>query len=274
MSTFLSFIIAALPVCNAEVCKDVGSGLLWENDKFGMFAYGPTEYHRWSGLDVFNKSGEGTSCISWLKDPKLNDFFKHPNFHDNRGNGMDNYAMGAARGVGGVALWADGEWKTYTPWIESKIICATDDVLEIELVYPEFSCLGKMTYHITLKRGEYFYKNVVTFEFPERMHSAFRVGPGIDLEPKRGHYGSLKAGDNFVSLFEDPRGADGSTMSAIVVPRSEKIEFMTDHLNCRVLAFKKASFTYYAGASWTGRGEFKSAGDWHRMVEEFASTLK
>ena len=38
------------PVCNAAVCPERQNDFVWENDKFGMRAYGPGEYHKWSGL--------------------------------------------------------------------------------------------------------------------------------------------------------------------------------------------------------------------------------
>lgn len=263
-------------VCNAAVCPRVGGCLAWENDKFGMYAYGPEEFHRWSGLDVFNKSGEGTSCIAWLEDPATSDFFKHPNFHDNRGTGMDNYTMGASRGVGAVAVYGDGEWKTYPNWIESKILHVGDDYCEFELVYPACSMLGKMTYHITLKRGERFFRNDVSFEFPERMRGDFRVGPGIDLEPKRDHVGSLVEEPGLVSLFEEPKGkdgAEGSAMEAILVADPSAVEVLTDRQNCRVLAFKTAKFTYWAGAAWSLAGEVTTAAAWHEIVRRFQRDL-
>ena len=273
----LAVVTATNPVCNAAVCPDVGSCLAWENDKFGMYAYGPTEFHRWSGLDTFNKSGEGTSCISWLTDPATSDFFKHPNFHDDRGTGMDNYTMGAGRGVGAVAVYGDGEWKTYTNWIESKIIHTGDDYCEFELVYPSCSLLGKMTYRITLRRGERFFRNDVSFERGELIRGDFRVGPGLDLEPKRDHKGSVVEGPGFVSIFEDPKGKDGvegSAMSAIVVADPAEVEVLTDRQNCRVLAFKKGAFTYWAGYGWSKAGEIVTAEAWHAAVKDFAEKLK
>lgn len=182
---------------------------------------------------------------------------------------MDNYTMGASRGVGGVALFADGEWKTYPDWETSRIIHTGPDYCEFELVYPAFSAAGRMTYHITLKRGERFFRNDVSFE---RMPKDFVAGPGIDLEPRRDHKGSLFESAGVVSLFEDPKGRDGnegSTMSAIFVRPGEKIETLTDHMNCRVLGFRgKAKFTYWAGASWSTAGEMISAEQWHEHVRQ------
>ena len=266
--------LAASPLCNAEVCPQNQNALIWENDRFGVYLYGPGNHHCWSGVDVFNKSIPGSAAIAWSKDPKLTDFFKHPNFHDNRGEGMDNYTMGAGRGVGAVALWADGEWKTYGPWEKSEIIHTGDDYVEFKLVYPAFSALGKMTYHITLKNGENFYRNDVSFEYPNRFRPEWRVGPGLDLEPKRDHKGSIGEEPWYVSLYEDAKGKDGSSMSAILVKNDSDVETLTDMQNCRVLGFKQANFTYYAGASWSGEGVYTDAKKWHDAVRDFCYNLK
>jgi len=266
-------------VCNAVDCQGRDGGrvhdFVWENDKFGMRAYGPGDSHVWTGLDVFNKGVSRNACIEWMLDPVRSTHSSKPNLHDNLGEGMDNYALGAGRGAGGVAMFADGEWKTYSNWESCRRIHVGDDYLEFELVYPAFSAAGKMTYHVTLRRGERFFRNDVSFE---RMPPDFLAGPGIDLEPKRGHKGDLVEEPGLVSLFEDPKGEggrDGSTMTAVFVAPGASVERMTDHLNCRVLAFKgQKSFTYWAGASWSSAGEITAASAWHELVKNFRKEIK
>lgn len=271
---FLAFI------CNAVDCQGRDGGLVhdfvWENDRFGMRAYGPGDCHIWSGLDVFNKKASVRNvCIEWMLDPVRSSHASRPNLHDNLGEGMDNYTLGASRGVGGVALYADGEWKTYPNWESCRRIHVGDDYLEFELVYPAFSAAGKMTYHVTMKRGERFFRNDVSFE---RMPKGFLAGPGIDLDSGRDHKGSLFEDPGLVSLFEDPKGAngaDGSTMAAIFVADPSQVTPMTDCMNCRVLAFKgQKSFTYWAGASWSLAGEITTAGQWHETVKNFRKETK
>ena len=271
----MSGVLLIAAICNCAVCPERANDLVWENDKFGMRAYGPGEYHKWSGFDVFNKNTASNVCIRWTRDANYNHPDVTPNFHQNLGEGMDNYTMGASRGVGAVAMFADGEWKTYPDWDTSRIIHTGDDYLEFELVYPAFCAAGRMTYHITLKRGERFFRNDVSFE---RMPKDFLVGPGIDLEPKRGHKGSVVEGPGLVSLFEDPQGEngkDGSTMEAVFVASGEAVEPMTDLQGCRVFAFKgKKNFTYWAGASWSLAREITTPEQWHVCVTNFRKGLK
>ena len=129
-----------------------------------------------------------------------------------------------------------------------------------------------MTYLITMRRGERFFRNDVSFE---RMPKGFFVGPALDLDPKRQHKGVLVEEPGLVSLFEDEKfdaqgNAEGSTMTAVFVEDPSQATPMTDHMNCRVLAFKeRKSFTYWAGAAWSGAGEISTAAQWHEHVKNF-----
>ena len=258
------------------VAPERNDDFYWENDKVGFRAYGPRDFHLWSGFDVFNKGHAANEVVKLLRGKGA--FGAWHNLATLTGGvrTFDNYTMGASRGVGGVAFWGDGEWKTYPNWIASEILHDGDDALQFRLVYPAFSAAGKMTCRITLKRGERFFRNDVSFE---RDFSAdFRAGPGLDLEPKRDHKGSLVEEPGLVSLFEDEKldakgNSEGSTMAAIVVADPSAVEVRTDHLNCRVLAFRKKSFTYWAGASWSGAGEITTPEAWHRHVREFRAEI-
>ena len=78
-----------------------------------------------------------------------------------------------------------------------------------------------------------------------------------------------------VALYEDEKfdaqgNSEGSTMTAVFVDDPSQATPMTDHMNCRVLAFKeRKSFTYWAGASWSGAGEITTSAQWHGHVRDF-----
>ena len=130
-----------------------------------------------------------------------------------------------------------------------------------------------------MRTGEPFFRNEVTFEKDEFAATGFRAGPGLDVSAARGHDGDLFESQELgvVSLFENPKqdakgNDEGSTMTAIFVEDPSAVELLTDHMGCRVLAFKKRSFVYWAGASWSGRGEFTTPKAWHDFVVAFRKT--
>ena len=262
MGNLIAAFAAVAVTCNCGVCPERENDFAWENDKFGMRAYGPGEYHKWSGFDVFNKGRDAGSVVEMLRGGG-----RGVNWHETPWKGvLDNYTMGASRGVGGIAMFADGEWKTFPDWETSRVLHTGDDYLQFELVYPAFSAAGKMTCRITLRKGERFFRNDVSFE--KEFPAGFVAGPGLDLEPKRDHRGDrfedAKAG--VVSLFEDAKGRNGSTMSAIFPAPGQRFELMTDHQNCRVIGFRSRTFSYFAGASWSLAGEVTTAAAWHALV--------
>ena len=44
---------------------------------------------------------------------------------------------------------------------------------------------------------------------------------------------------------------------------------MTDHMNCRVLAFRKPNFTFWAGTAWTKAGEITTPEAWIEAVRAY-----
>lgn len=259
------------------VAPERNDDFYWENDKVGFRAYGPRDVHRWSGIDVFNKGHAADEVVKLLRGKGACGAWHNLATLKGGVRTFDNYTMGASRGVGGVAFWGDGEWKTYPNWISSEVLRHDGDRLQFKLVYPAFSAAGKMTCLITLKRGERFFRNDVSFE--KSFFGDFAAGPGLDLEPTRGHKGSLVEEPGFVSLFEDEKfdakgNPEGSTMAAILVADPSAVEVRTDCQNCRVLAFRKRTFTYWAGASWSGVGEITTPEAWHAHVRAFREKIQ
>jgi hypothetical protein len=260
--------------CGCGVAPERENDFYWENDLVGFRAYGPGNFHLWSGFDLFNKLPDaGTTAGAILRRPH-----RCGNWHATPHKGvLDNYTIGAGRGIGGVALFGDGEWKTYPNWRACSVETNEPGVCVFTLVYPACSALGEMTCRITLRAGERFFRNEVSFARPARPDGFF-AGPGLDVAPSRGHAGDLveDADEGIVSLFENARGdVEGSTMTAIVLDPScaDGATLMTDAQGCRVLAVRRFPFVYWAGAAWSRAGAFETAEAWHAEVRRFRRSL-
>lgn len=275
----MSPILCALSVFAAcGVAPERNDDFYWENDKVGFRAYGPRDVHRWSGFDVFNKGAPGNEVAKILHGAAES---RHGYWHSlaTVKGGLrtfDNYTMGASRGVGGIAFWGDGEWKTYPNWVESEVLRSDDDLVRFRLVYPAFSGAGRMTCEISMRRGDRFFRNDVSFE--RDFDGDFAAGPGLDVDPGRGHRGSLLEEPGLVALYEDEKtdvdgNGEGSTMSAVIVADPSAVEIRTDAQNCRVLLFRKSRFTCWAGASWSGAGEIASPDAWFGCVRAFKAAI-
>lgn len=255
----------------------------WENDRFGVRAYGqaimlpPPKGQNLvsSGLDVFNKCVSTPVLEKWLRyRPKGG-----PSYHRNRGEGMDSYLVGAGRGCGGIgALGADGKWRYSVNWAESKTLQIGPVRCEFELVYEGWGGFGKERRHVTLDRGQSLARMVASFEsVPEGV----LVGPGLDISAKRKHDGDMKvsAQDGWVSNFEPQDGWDGSIMTAVALDPSvcPACVSMDGEGSLMLLSrpdAAKKSISYYAGANWTGQKRYLDADSWHRYVKDFAFGLR
>jgi hypothetical protein len=255
----------------------------WENDRFGVRAYGqiimepPPKGQKLvsSGLDIFNKCVSAPVLEKWLRfRPK-----GAPSYHQNRGEGMDNYLVGAGRGCGGVgALGADGKWQYSVNWARQKTIQVGPVRCEFEIEYDAWGGLGKERRHVTLDRGQSLAKMCATFDsVPENL----LVGPGLDISAKRKHDGDMKvsAQDGWVANFEPQDGWNGSIMTAIALdPAAGPASVAMDAEGSMHLLVKPCSEAkavgYYAGANWTGQKRYTSACAWHRYVKDFAFCLR
>jgi len=244
----------------------------WENDHFGMRAYGPVIMEPApkgqglvsSGFDIFNKCVPYPVLEKWLHGSE-------GSYHKNRGKGMDNYKVAQGRGVGGIgALNRDG-WFHEKNWKSQRVISKTATEAVFELEYETYTVRGTVT------AGTPFMRFDVT---PKGDQPARLIGPGLDISARRQHDGMLKVGldDGFIANFE-PDGVDGkengSILTAIVLPAGDARPVVaSDDEDCIYLLQRAPAFTYWVGAGWTGAGRFRTPDEWFECVRSFARRMK
>ncbi len=267
-----AILIAATCLCGEA--PERANDFFWENDRVGFRAYGPGDPHKWSGIDVFNKATTNNFVVHLLREPG-----KHGNWHKNvNGLGMDDYAVGPGRGVGGVSFRKDGKWlPDYGNWVAYRIRTNCEEYCSFELDY-KLPIGGTMTLGIVLEKGRSFFTEAVTFSKDAPIEGV-EVGVGLDLSAEREHTGDLFVDEKklIVSLFEKPHnreGEEGSMMSAIFAmpgmggvaladgPEGAKM-IMTEPLKMHGTAL-----VVCAGADWTEAGRFRDAKSWHDYVRK------
>jgi hypothetical protein len=240
---------------------------VWENDCFGARAYGPGvsqpppkgEGLVSSGFDVFNKAIPDIM----MADALIRGVKQKISYHKNNGIGFDNYKVSTGRGVGGIGMKdAKGNWKYEGNWRAQHVLEKTSGKVVFELDYASYTVRG------TLERGQPFCRFDVRPRGKAKMPAL--MGPGIDVSAKRNHNGELavdpKAG--YVANWEPADGDNGHVMSAIILPGGGSLAL--DAAESLHLLQTKPSFTFYAGASWSGAGKWRNAAEWHDCVKKFA----
>ena len=241
----------------------------WENDHFGMRAYGPVIMEPApkgqglvsSGFDLFNKCVPYPVLEKWLHGSE-------GSYHKNHGKGMDNYKVAQGRGLGGIGALSRDGWFHEKNWQAQRVISKTATEAVFELDYETCTVRGTVT------AGTPFMRFDVT---PKGEAAKRLVGPGLDVSAKRQHDGLLKVdvANGFIANFE-PDGVDGkdngSILTAIVLKGDKaKTQIASDDQGCIYLLQPSATFTYWIGAGWTGAGRFQTPEAWFECVRAFAA---
>ncbi len=259
------------PCCRAFYAPYRMDDFCWENDCLAMRAYGPIIMEPApkgqklvsSGFDVFNK------CVPYPVLEKWLHMGSELSYHKDHGEGMDNYKVAAGRGCGGVGMFGDGGWSYEKNWKKSRVISEKPEEAVFELEYETYTING------AISRGCHFVKFEVRPN-PGAPEALRMIGPGLDISRARQHNGvlAISTEPGFVANWE-PEGVDGekgSIGTAIILPDAAFVAI--DEMDCIHLLQADKSFTYYAGACWSGAGRFRDAASWHAHVRKFAEGLK
>ncbi len=243
----------------------------WENDRIAHRMYG-------AALETWKLEPLTSSAVDiWMKRTRrlvINDWYMVDDYHRDSGEGADLYSAGASRGCGGSGLWRDGRLVVSRNFRASRVLANGPIRLVFELDYPAWDdpAVRSETKRITLDAG----RNLDHFE------SRYDVSGGSD--PVTYAVGIKREVDDGFRMERDqgilrtwgPVSDDqGRFGCAVIVAPSALVdvnEGARDHL---VVARGSgaASASYYAGFGWDRSGDFSSAADWGRYVEEWAARI-
>ncbi|WP_313444855.1 glycoside hydrolase family 88 protein [Brevundimonas sp.] len=255
------------PRAVARFAPDRLDDLLWENDRVAHRIYGPTlearEAPSGSGIDVWAKR---------VRYPFMDRQLKFPNYHVDRGEGLDYYDVGRGRGAGGLGIWYDNKlWTsrnfstyqidktggdearfsvTYRPW-PVDVVRTVSETREFSL--PLGSNFTRMTSTLTSNSDTPL---IVAIGISKRSNDNGRGfvtrdaahGRLMFWEPENPEHGSLG-----IALAVDPATVEGFTEDA-------------DNYLILVRVTPGQSFTYYMGSAWDRGLDFATRSAWEDFV--------
>jgi len=265
-------------VCFGRYAPERMDDYLWENDRTAHRIYGPVimkpapdgESLVSSGVDVWSK------CVRY---PVINKWLKRKSYHSNEGEGMDNYKVGPGRGCGGFAVVEGGTAYVSRNWTTQKCLANGPVRTAVEVTYASWPCGNGVTLsenrRMTLDAGSHFTRFESRFTITGA--ASVRGGPGLDVDKARLHAGTVtsKTDEGWIANFEDEQPKFGRIATAIVLPQGGA--FATDTFNDDYLIATVASgkpFVWYAGAAWSGAGDFVKPEYWNAHVAAFAQSLR
>lgn len=257
----------------------------WENDRVAFRTYGPTAEQMVVDGTPGGTLSSGIDC--WLKRveyPIINKWYKKAleeggTYHEDTGEGLDDFHVGASRGCGGVGAWSEAEQKLYTSrnFTRWERIAAGPIRTQFTLTYaPWPTPFGMMeeTKVISLDLGSNLSRFEVRVSADEPVEE---LSVGLTQHEKDGNNSMDE--DNGCFSYWQPHGDSELGMGIVVPP-----EYLTgaavyqvdepdqSHLLVHLKPIN-GKVVYYAGFGWKKSGLFDDEQAWLDYLQEFAEKL-
>ena len=252
----------------------------WENNKVAFRMYGPTAQRMVedgvsggtlsSGVDAWLKKVEYPIIDKWYK----KETETKGTYHEDSGEGLDNFHVGKSRGVGGIAVRKDSTYyfsKNYVKW---KTITTGPIRTSFYLEIGDWDAGGttiKESKVISLDYGSNLSKFKISIE------GTNSISVGLTLHEKDGVVsGNEKKG--WVSYWKPHDGSELGT--AIIAPPNSFIGYEKYDVHEKDLSNAYAhlkiednNVIYFAGFGWKESGQFKNKQDWENYLSLFSEKL-
>lgn len=254
----------------------------WENDKVAFRTFGPK-------AQAITESGEEGGTLSsgidcWLKSvdyPIIDKWYKQDleqgkSYHEEHGEGLDNYHVGSSRGTGGIGIWKDDVLFTSKNFESWKIIANGPIRTIFELNYGTWNADGlnvQEIKQISIDLGSNLYKNTLKLQNHNELPN---ITLGISLHEKLGEV-EVDTKKGWFRYLEPHEGSELST--AIVVDPSIVKEFVDlrvdepDGSNLLVVCEPAAEVTYYSGFTWKNSNQFELPSGFDAYLANFADRI-
>ena len=268
-------------LCYSRFVLERTDDYTWENNKVAFRVYGPVAQKM---IEDNIKGGTLSSGVdAWLKRvqyPIINKWYKETlvdktgSYHEDTGEGLDDFHVGVSRGVGGIAVKVDNTFfysKNYTKW---RTITTGPIRTSFYLEYESWDAAGntiKESKTISLDLGSNFSK------FSTNIEGTDTISAGLTLHEKDGEVtGSDKNG--WLSYWQPH--ADSEMGTAIVADKNtfkgfEKYDVEAKDLSNAYahLNISNNKVVYYAGFGWLKSKQFTSKQAWEKYLTKFSKQV-
>ena len=252
----------------------------WENDRVAFRMFGPTAQKMVEDSVLGGTLSSGVDA--WLKKvdyPIINNWYKKETqtdgtYHEDTGEGLDNFHVGVSRGVGGIAIKKDSTYYFSKNYIEWKTITTGPIRTSFYLEIADWDIAGNLIKEskiISLDRGS----NLSKFELSIR--GSDEISAGLTLHEKDGAVsGNDKEG--WVSYWQPHKDSELGT-GIVAEPDHfngyEKYDIETTDLSNAYAHFKVKDnkLIYYAGFGWKERARFNNQKEWELYLSQFSKKL-
>jgi rhamnogalacturonyl hydrolase YesR len=295
--TYLVMDLGGLPAAPKPIVKTYArlvperfNDIAWESDRIA---------HRTYSQELIKGEGTVSSGIDvWVKRTRalvIDEWYKRKNYHEDVGDGQDDYEVSRSRGCGGLGIWSGGKLYTSSNFRDARIITTGPIRSEFELNYDAWDAGGRMVSEkrrISIDAGSNMSRvdSVISSDSPGPLD----VGIGIAQRAGGGNVGMEDRERGYLGYWQAPDRDRGSIACAVVLPERSIREFLTDDSGLKRVAPEKQlvpgveglppvanrlavtqveggkHLVYFLGAGWSRSGDFATAEDWKRYLIRFA----
>lgn len=269
------------PTCYSRFVPERTDDYAWENDKVAFRTFGP-EAQRMKEAGI--QGGTLTSGIdAWLKRvnyPIINKWYEKEtsgagSYHEDTGEGLDNFHVGISRGIGGSAVKHEGKYSTSKNFVSWKTHYVGPLRTSFTLTYDTWDVGEKSIREsktITLDKGSYLSHFRCIVEGTDIMSI------GLTLHENDGITDVNK--DQGWTTYWQPHG-DSELGTAVIVSDNAMIDYdkyvssEKDQSNLYSLVkVENNQVSYFAGFGWKKGGQFSNQEDWNNYIKRFALQLE
>ncbi|MFB6319401.1 DUF4861 family protein [Saccharicrinis sp. FJH54] len=266
-------------VCYSRFVPERIDDYAWENDRVAFRVYGPEAQRLTEAGDPGGTLSSGVDC--WLKKvdyPIINKWYKKPSqggtYHEDTGEGLDNYHVGSSRGCGGTMVFDKETGKMYAAKNYIKWDKIEDGIIrgDFKLYYAPYAAgedTVTETKYISIDKGS----NLTRFEIEVKGTDAITVG--ITLHEKKQEISA----DATVGWFNfEDKHYFGSELNTAVVVDPKYVTGYEEYIvnqpeKSHLLVHLKpidGKIIYYSGFFWKESRQFASTQAWKDYLNDFA----
>lgn len=266
--------------CYSRFVPERTDDYAWENNRVAFRTFGPTAQKMkednipggtlTSGIDAWLKKVEYPIINKWYKKT----VYGKGNYHEDTGEGLDNFHVGTSRGVGGVSVRSDSTYYFSKNFVSWKTITNGPIRTSFVLKYADWDANGNKieeVKRISLDLGS----NLSRFEIS--VSGTDTLSAGLTLHENDGRV-TANMDEAWLSYWQPHDGSELGT--GIVVPTNTMIGYENyispkkdlSNLYAHIKTTNNKAL-YYAGFGWKESGQYETKEAWENYLSGFAQKI-
>jgi hypothetical protein len=251
----------------------------WENDRVAFRAYGPALQGQVadSGIDCWHKRVDYPVINRWYAG-----MHKGLSYHDDRGEGSDQYHVGRSRGCGGTALWIDERMVVAGLWVDWRVEECSRERSTFTLSYRYPSAEGEEPVleakTISIALGDDWFTSTSTFTQGGKPLVGHVVAAGVTTHDGKG-VATLDPAGRWIAVWEDIPGV-GPLGTGIALPAGARLlEIRTptpadsSHAIALMTTDAAGRIRFRSGFAWVKAGRITTTEAWQQVIARASDGL-